>query len=91
MNQKTQTDAIFNPLLFNNRALWFNQEAEHLELTTSEMLFTFCNCQACNFIFEGKSILQRALPLKNLKVNGKLLKGHQGQDPGQLYVIPGQK
>ena len=28
-------------------------------------------------------MLQRALPLDNLKVNGKLLKGHLGQDQGQ--------
>ena len=36
------------------------------------------------YLQKGKRIfyLQRALPLENLKVNGKLLKGHQGQDQG---------
>ena len=33
-------------------------------------------------------ILQRPLPLENLKVNGKLLKGHQGQDQGQWRPWP---
>ena len=53
-------------------------------------------------LWKGRAtfILQRALPLGNLKVNGKLLKGHQGYDMGQrrqcmafvgLCVIPGQQ
>ena len=33
-------------------------------------------------------ILQRALPLENLTVYGKLLKGHQGQDQGQHRPWP---
>ena len=32
-------------------------------------------------------ILQKVLPLENLKVNWKLLKGHQGQDQGQWSAM----
>ena len=47
--------------------------------------------QAWNFIFERARpfyVLQRAHPLENLKLNGKLLQGHQGQDQGQHKPWP---
>ena len=36
-------------------------------------------------LWEGKAIfiLQGALTMENVKIYGKLLKGHQGQDQGQ--------
>ena len=46
----------------------------------------YCHPAGLEFhLFESKAIfiLQMALPLENLKVNGKFLKGHQGQDKGQ--------
>ena len=37
---------------------------------------------------KAESILERALPLRNLKFNVELLKGHQGQDQGHQRPWP---
>ena len=53
-----------------------------------EQRYAYCVVDCRILKGQGHFHFQRALPLKNLKVNGKFLKGHQGHDQGQQRPRP---